>query len=313
MFATPDDYGISYYYRGAVENNYVEFANKCWRIVRVTGDGSIKLVLYNDNPNYASETPCEVEDPTAAYARHTGSTYTTAFNTSYNYNAYVGFMYGTPGSSSYADEHANSTPSTILQALQSWYNANSLSTYASYLADSIWCNDKSVDTVYVYGTTNGFGTHQTGYGARGRIYAGGNYATQANPTLECPNDKNGGKLSKFTVNDTENGNGALSNIEGYPPGLGLLTADEVAFAGGRYNTQNQNYYLNKNASSTYWWTLSPYLFYGSLAYVLFVDSTGSLNNYYVYASGALRPAVSLKSTVTATGTGSGVDPFKVIS
>ncbi|NLL02417.1 MAG: hypothetical protein GX265_05300, partial [Mollicutes bacterium] len=196
---------------------------------------------------------------------------------------------------------------------QSWYNANSLSTYASYLADSIWCNDKSVDTVYVYGTTNGFGTHETGYGAYGRIYADDNYATQANPTLECPNDKNGGKLSKFTVNDTENGNGALSNIEGYPPGLGLLTADEVAYAGGIWLTQNQNYYLNKNASSTYWWTLSPYLFYGSTAFVWLVDSTGSLNNYYVYASGALRPAVSLKSTVTATGTGSGVDPFKVIS
>ena len=33
-----DDYGMSYYFRGNVTNNYVQFANKCWRIVRVTGD-----------------------------------------------------------------------------------------------------------------------------------------------------------------------------------------------------------------------------------------------------------------------------------
>ena len=36
---TTDDYGVSFYYRGAVENNYVVFANKCWRIVRVAGNG----------------------------------------------------------------------------------------------------------------------------------------------------------------------------------------------------------------------------------------------------------------------------------
>ena len=47
--STEDDYGTSYYFRGAVTNNYVEFANKCWRIVRVGGDGSVKLILHNDN------------------------------------------------------------------------------------------------------------------------------------------------------------------------------------------------------------------------------------------------------------------------
>ena len=42
---TPDNYGDSYYFRGGVEDNYVNFANKCWRIVRIEGDGSIKLTL----------------------------------------------------------------------------------------------------------------------------------------------------------------------------------------------------------------------------------------------------------------------------
>ena len=49
LASTEDDYGTSYYFRGAVTNNYVEFANKCWRIVRVGGDGSVKLILHNDN------------------------------------------------------------------------------------------------------------------------------------------------------------------------------------------------------------------------------------------------------------------------
>ena len=40
-----DDYGVSYYYRGAVEDNYVTFADMCWRIVRIQGDGSVKLIL----------------------------------------------------------------------------------------------------------------------------------------------------------------------------------------------------------------------------------------------------------------------------
>ncbi len=44
---TEDDYGNSYYYRGNVTDNYLNFNNMCWRIVRIEGDGSIKLILYD--------------------------------------------------------------------------------------------------------------------------------------------------------------------------------------------------------------------------------------------------------------------------
>lgn len=40
-----DDLGISYYFRGAVTNNNVKFADKNWKIVKINGDGSVKLVL----------------------------------------------------------------------------------------------------------------------------------------------------------------------------------------------------------------------------------------------------------------------------
>ena len=81
LASAEDDYGTSYYFRGAVTNNYVEFANKCWRIVRVGGDGSVKLILHNDNTAGAAN-PCTVNDSgDAAFARYSGTTYKSAFNT----------------------------------------------------------------------------------------------------------------------------------------------------------------------------------------------------------------------------------------
>ena len=47
LYKTEDDEGTSYYFRGAVENNYVKFADMVWRIVRINGDGTIRL-LQND-------------------------------------------------------------------------------------------------------------------------------------------------------------------------------------------------------------------------------------------------------------------------
>ena len=46
---TMDDYGTSYYYRGNVVDNYVNYAGMCWRIVRIEGDGSVKLILEDRN------------------------------------------------------------------------------------------------------------------------------------------------------------------------------------------------------------------------------------------------------------------------
>jgi hypothetical protein len=44
MYAAPDDYGTSYYFRGAVSNNWVKFAGIYWRIVRINGNNTVKLV-----------------------------------------------------------------------------------------------------------------------------------------------------------------------------------------------------------------------------------------------------------------------------
>ena len=294
LASTEDDYGTSYYFRGAVKNNYVQFANKCWRIVRINGDGSVKLVLHNDNTSNASS-PCASSNnsTTAAFARYSGSSYTSVFNSNYNDNAYIGFMYGATGASDYASTHANTNKSDILKNLETWYT-NNLTSYESKLADTIWCNDKST----VSGGL-GYGTNATDYGAYNRL------ASTKQPTLKCPNDNNGGKLSKFTVDDTKNGNGNLTYK------IGLLTADEIAFAGSIAYTYNRSTYLQENTGTTWWWSLSPYVFFvGGRARVWFVGS-GDLGSGYVNYDGGLRPVISLISSTNVTGDGTSENPYVV--
>ena len=293
LASTEDDYGTSYYFRGAVKNNYVQFANKCWRIVRINGDGSVKLVLHNDNTSNASS-PCASSNnsTTAAFARYSGSSYTSVFNSNYNDNAYIGFMYGATGASDYASTHANTNKSDILKNLETWYT-NNLTSYESKLADTIWCNDKST----VSGGL-GYGTNGTSYGAYNRL------ASTKQPTLKCPNDNNGGKLSKFTVDDTTNGNGNLTYK------IGLLTADEIAFAGSIAYTYNRSTYLQENTGTTWWWSLSPSLFDGSGAGVWGVDS-GYLGGYRVSSYVGLRPVISLISSTNVTGDGTSENPYVV--
>ena len=315
LASTEDDYGTSYYFRGAVKNNYVQFANKCWRIVRIVGDGSVKLVLHNDNTAGAAN-PCSSANnsTSAAFARYSGTTYKSTFNTNYNDNAYVGFRYGTTGASDYANAHANTNKSTILTNLESWYTKN-LALYESKLADTIWCNDKSTFTTYTsgstYGTGLGYGTNQTGYGASNRVGADfiDDVALYASPSLICPNDNNGGKLSKFTVSDTTKGNGNLTYK------IGLLTADEIAFSGSAAGALNLSTYLQENTGENFWWSLSPGYFNGNYTSVWFAGS-GNLHidgiEVNVSSNFGLRPAISLVSNITISGgSGTSEDPYVI--
>ena len=309
MASTADDYGTSYYFRGTVKNNYVQFANKCWRIVRITGDGSIKLVLHNDNTSGKSN-PCSSSNNsfTAAFANYNGETYKSTFNSSYKDNAYIGFMYGEVGASDYTSTHANINKSTILTNLETWYE-NNLIPYTDELADTIWCNDKSTFSVWTSGTTYytglGYGSNRTGYGTYNRIY-GGNAKLYAAPSLICPNDNNGGKLSKFTVNDTTNGNGNLDYK------IGLLTADEIAYAGSIYREFNDALYLQENTGTTSWWSMAPFEADTSSGYRITRWPSGTLLARKPDISSGLRPSIALKSDITISGgTGTSEDPYVV--
>ena len=135
LFMAPDAYGTSYYYRGNVQNNYVKFANFYWRIVRINGDGSVRIIY----------------DGTVAHANGEESTDRTIGNSKYNYsdidNAYAGYMYGTPGSSTYEETHANVNDSEIKKYIDTWYENNiKTSKYENYLVDNVFCNNRSIIT-----------------------------------------------------------------------------------------------------------------------------------------------------------------------
>ena len=293
LASTEDDYGTSYYFRGAVKNNYVEFANKCWRIVRVGGDGSVKLILHNDNKAGVAN-PCDAANnsASAAFARYSGETYKSAFNTNYNDNAYVGFKYGTVGASGYASAHANTNNSTILTNLETWYT-NNLKTYESVIDDNVWCNDKTnvTDTSYdpwsITPNGLGYGTNVTYYGATQRLVGTSGSAGGTGPSLKC--------------------NGELSKINSK---VGLITADELALAGYAYAKNNTTTYLQENATDTYWWSLSPFNFNGDYARVWRVGgSYGYFCNSSVFNTDGVRPSISLKSTTNVTGEGTSSTPY----
>ena len=295
LASTEDDYGTSYYFRGAVTNNYVEFANKCWRIVRIAGDNSVKLVLHNDNTSKAAN-PCAAANnsDTAAFAHYDGDTYTSVFNENAGDNAYVGFMYGTAGSSDYASTHANTNKSTILTNLETWYK-NNLSDYEDLLAYTIWCNDKTnvIDTTFnpynMHNVTGlGYAKMQTYYGANQRLISASDSTGGIGPSLKCD-----GELNKITTR------------------IGLLTADELAFAGYVYADNNTSTYLQENADYINWWSLSPGNFGGGSAGVMSASVFGHLVNDGVDDSDGVRPSISLKSTTNVTGKGTSVDPYVV--
>ena len=292
-----------YYYRGAADqvNNNVIFNNMCWKIIRTTENNGVKLI-YNGTPNAAGE--CVATGADAQIG-------TSAFNTSYNDNAYVGYMYGTPGSSSYEATHANTNNSTIKTNIDTWYTANFDAETTAKLEDTVFCNDRSTkaydaNTIgwtsgSTYGTL-GYGTNATFYGAAHRASY---YSNNPNPSLVCANAND-----KFTVSESY-GNGALTNP------VGLITLDEVVLAG--YNTYYSNTSDYKNTTnylhtgSTYW-TFSP-VNMGTVgnANVGTVNGAGNVDYNSVSNALGVRPVIALSSDtqIDYSGSGTSTNPYVV--
>ena len=341
LYAAEDDYGKTYYFRGAVENNYVKFGkysdnlyygndsssntvvgsscdnipNDCvklasagddmyWRIVRINGNGSIRLVYAGTSPSANG----------ASVDTHIIGT--SKFN-DYKYdNGYVGYRYGnftTPsctegddgsvscssgGSTSYDTAHANTKDSTIKKMLEKWMSDNFSS--FSYIDDAIFCDDRSITKVSSLAglafTGDGYGIQNTAYSTVSRNWI--DYV----PSLKCTNSSD-----RFTAGDSA-GNSKL----GYP--IGLLTSDEIIMAGaktygldtGTY-TQNKDFYLYTNST---FWAMTPFGVANGVAQITrynmgFVDIDSSTGEWGV------RPVISIKYNALTTGSGTMSDPFSV--
>ena len=266
IYETTDNLGTSYYYRGDVENNYVKFAGYYWRIIRINGDGSIRII-YDGTSAHANG---ELSDD-----RQTG---TSAYSASPNYNQsyYVGYMYQT-GAQRPSSQNGGTT-STIKGVLESRYSTNIAGKgYDDKVVSSPgFCNDRNTasgDNWVSSGTTFYYAPYE-------RIY------TTRQPSLQCSND-----------NDI------------YTTKVGLITADEVMYAGGT-TSSNSSYYLY---TGQIYWTMSPYYFNAaySSASVFRVNSSGVLSSSNVHSTRGVRPVINIASNVRITGSGTISDPYVV--
>ena len=301
MYKKADDLGTSYYYRGAVNNNWVKFGKEgdkdiYWRIIRINGDGSIRMIY--------TGTTAPTESTKVVMTGAGTQIGTSATNSSYNKAEYVGYQYIEGEQHGYGECNGTSASctvngntvynSTIKQAIDKWYAGTTLekdvATKALVSQDQIFCNDRSASSTQTAAWTSTGATYY--YGAYGRLYS------NKTPILTCPTASD-----KFTVG-TSNGNGALT----YP--VGLITADEVAMAGGKSRISNSTYYLYTNQ---YYWSGSPsrFMSYTSHAYEFYVDSSGYIDANVVDNAYGARPVVSLSSKAKLSGSGTYDDVYTV--
>ena len=279
-----DDWGDSYYFRGAVTNNYVKFAGYYWRIVRINGDGSIRIIYDGTSAHANGESSDDRQIQVSSY------------NSSYNDNAYVGYMYGSTGANSYAATHANNNNSTIKGVLDNWYTINIAN---KGFGDKIskeagFCNDRGLVGIL------GYGTNETSYASVNRFLdVTWTWPNVLNPTLKCNQINN----DLYTVSESSKGNKALT----YP--IGLITVDEMVFGGGNGRSTNTNYYLYTGQD---YWTMTPRNF-SNWAIVFYVEKNGIIgSNISVYSPYGVRPVINLaRDVVIKSGNGTIDTPYEI--
>ena len=360
LYAAEDDEGESYYYRGAVRNNYVSFAGFVWRIIRRNGDGSIRMIYSGKSTTDTGEAVTignsgfnsKYWDPTYVGYKYNedfelyennGTTGYDWFTNTQKYNYGTGYTFdvstkkftltGTIKQLTWNDNHdeivksqlysclntscnvvykvtgyqsdtrmtvkpisysskslataqTNNTNSNIKTTIDNWYKSN-LTAYTSKLADETFCNDRSISSGTGYKLDS-----YTFYGSYNRN------ADRRTPGLKCAQAND-----KFKVSN------ASAKLE-YP--VALITADELAMAGGVFNTSNTNYYLY---NGQYQWSLSPgYIYpYLSSARAWFVNPSGSLSPWFgVTYSFGVRPVINLKADTPITkGDGTALNPYVI--
>ena len=277
LYQMEDDDGISYYYRGSINNNFVKYAGAYWRIIRINGDGSVRL-LYAGTTANASGSGLNIKSA--------------VFNSKRDNPAYVGYMYGSTLNTSYEKTNANENDSNIKKELDNWYKTHILGTSnESVIADAGFCNDRSLDSGNGYSTTGS----STNYGPWRRYYK------TKQPTLKCAQTND-----LFTLSTNTKGNKALT----YP--IGLITIDELMLSGYADGYINKSAYTY---STSHYWTLSPRYFGVSDAAALefILSSEGYLNgNLWVTSGRGVRAVVNLSSDAKISGgIGTASNPFLI--
>ena len=277
LYQETDDYGTTYYYRGNVKNNIVQFAGFYWQIVRINGDGSIRL-MYDGTVKNATG-----GDQTIGNSQ---------FNSKYNNPAYVGYMYGNPDGTTFDKVHNNTNNSIIKTAVDNWYKTNIVDKgFSSNVSNVVgFCGDRTLRS------GDGVSTTQNSY------FSSYKRLENNTPQFTCPEPSR----DLYTTAASSIGNKALT----YP--VGLITYDELVYAGMDNRHTNK---LSWAYSTQHYWTMSPSSFDATLGYAIewFLNSAGSLTPWWGVGSHlGVRLVINLKSdTLITGGIGTSSDPFVV--
>ncbi len=321
---TQDNYGTSYYYRGNVQNNYVTFNNMCWRIVRIQGDGSTKLVL----SDYANACESEEYSPTndtsgligvAQYGLSTDERFPSGMGkldftlfSNNNINQYIKnvlekFKIG----GTYAIGQFNDRVTYDYQGITE-ENLKKLKT-------ETWCiGNPNLFYSRIFYTTDKWGELKTLAEIKELMSNGASIFSNYDVGYRLGIEMN---LNNIADTDIYSKLYCSLGSRTYVGDIALLTADEVAYTGLSAIKANYNSYLLDNAKNE-WHTLSISGFSSmtsssSMESKISVKDVTADDKYldegYVMANGSsyaqVRPAIVLNKDVLATGSGTLEDPY----
>ncbi len=314
LYSMNDEDGVSYYYRGAVDNNNVQFGeyasdyyvynyssryfqsletcqeynSSCsesnrvklanagdkmyWKIVRVNGDGSLRLIYNGTSTN-----------PDNSDLAHSFAVGVSPYNLEFDNPKYSGYTYD------------NGTDSFIKKEVDTWYkNALGNTVYDSIVIGGRFCSDSSgyklASEYDVSEEKMGDLTNVYMYSSMGDRLANFQKNSPGNnePTLKCP--------------DTDETYGGSYRLK-----AGLITADELTLAGeSTYVVGNS--YLNPGESDYLYWSMTPADFHSDNADVW--GEYEALGRNYVTYNRAVRPVINVTTENGFTsGDGTALSPY----
>jgi len=281
LFQTNDEHGNAFFFRGSHQgvNNNVIFAGHQWKILRIEGNGNIRMIYNGECPN----NQCTINGNNAGENATIGNS---AFNTQINHNRFVGYMFGSE-TGSFNEQHANTHNSTIKNFINNWFEANITGEHLDMVASNTrFCNDRSLTVAY-NNATSGLGLNAAHWGFLGR---------QTAPSLACPRDED--RLELPIALPTAD--------ELIMAGAGVWNHESVFFLGTEVNFWTMTPFLTmtgSDATGARTWPM-PTIEFGA-------ENMGIMG-HSSELSAAVRPVISLNAnTPVIRGNGSATDPFIV--
>ena len=315
LYSMEDEDGISYYYRGNVNNNNVQFgeytedyyvyeysgryfqslescqeyysscseSNKVklastgdkmyWKIVRVNGDGSLRLIYNGTSAN-----------PDSSDLAHSYAVGIAPYNLEDNDPKYTGYTYD------------NGTDSFIKKEVDTWYkNTLGSSSYDSKVTGGRFCSDSSG-----YKLASEYDVSEAMFGDLTNVYM---YSSMGDRLANFQKNSPGNNAPTLSCPATEETYGGSYRLK-----AGLITADELTLAGESFGVVG-NSYLNPGDSEIYYWTMTP------AGFVI-----GDANDWYEidrldyinvnYRNDAVRPVINVTTgNGFASGDGTAENPY----